>query len=96
MTKEESHVMKLRGLTLNEETENSISIQTFKNMVENLGDVDEDTNGITNTNQKIGPNDFGKVYTRKEKRTYKGICHKGIIDEDHFILPFGWQPLRSM
>lgn len=59
-------MQKIRGLTLNEETENSISMEKFKEMVENIGEVDEDDkkNSTENTNIKIGPDDYGKVYTR--------------------------------
>lgn len=64
VSKEKSHIMKIRGLTLNEETENTISIKKFKEMVEGIGIVDEDKNPFKNTNQKIGPDDYGKVYTR--------------------------------
>ena len=64
ITKEPGHVMKLRGMTLNEETEGSVSKANFKRIVEQLGLVDEDKNEITSNDQRIGPNDYGEIHTR--------------------------------
>ena len=63
-TKEFGYVMKLRGMTLNEDAENSVSRENFKKVVENLGLVDEDKNGIPCNVQRIGPDDYGNIFTR--------------------------------
>jgi len=63
-TKEPGHVLKIRGMTLNEETEGSISVANFKKMVEELGLVDEDKSGIPSNVQRIGPDDYGNINTR--------------------------------
>jgi len=65
ITKEYSQILKIRGMTLNEEAENKISAEKFKMMVEKIGEEpDESDEDCGNDNLRICVNDFGVVYSR--------------------------------
>ena len=82
--------MKIRGLTLDEDTETNVSAEKFIEAVEKIG-TDNEVVFKPNTYHRIRPNAFGEIISRDETRTYRAVCHKGVITYEWDVLPHGWQ-----
>jgi hypothetical protein len=85
-TGEIKHVMKIRGITLNQENVQKIQYEDFKRLVlENYDDKIE--LDIT----QIRPTPESHVRTHISKKIYRPYCQKGIIDDQLNLLPFGFK-----
>ena len=86
-TKEESYVMKIRGITLNSENASKLHFSDFKEMVLNY----EENKRVTMNYNSILPSKYGQIITKKTKRNYRVFFDKGIVLTPSLkIIPFGF------
>ena len=82
-----SHLLKLRGITLNYRTKKSITFQKFKQQVLQYGQIDPIFVDVS----RFELSKTGTIHTIYGKKQYRAINQKGIITETYEIVPFGFR-----
>lgn len=83
-----SHLLKLRGITLNYKAKKSISFRKFKQQVLQYGQIDPIFVDVS----RFELSKTGTIHTIYGQKQYRAINQKGIITEDYEIIPFGFRP----
>jgi hypothetical protein len=81
------HKQKIRGFTL--DRNNEFDAEEFKEMILNYR---PDKRKEFDYPDKFGPTSDAKVLTRHVKKFYKPVNHKGLIDDELNVLPYGYIP----
>ncbi|KAH7693376.1 hypothetical protein AAVH_39589, partial [Aphelenchoides avenae] len=81
-----SHLLKLRGITLNYRAKKSISFRKFKQQVLQYGQIDPVFVDVS----RFELSKTGTIHTIYGRKQYRAINQKGIITEDYEIVPFGY------
>ena len=85
-----THVLKVRGITLDENSTHVFGFEKLKKMILNFGNS---TNlPVSFIYDKFGPTSDSLITCKKLIKKYIPICKKGMIDSSFRILPFGYKP----
>lgn len=81
-----SHVLKLRGITMDHRTKKAITFRKFKQQVLQYGQIDP----IFVDTSRFVLSKNGSIHTVYGKKMYRAINQKGIILDSYDLVPFGY------
>jgi hypothetical protein len=85
-TMQEKFVLKIRGITLDQQTCRKLHYDVFReDIIKNYG-----VHSVQLDYHRISVDKFSRVVTSHQTKTYRAIYEKGIITQDLRVLPFGY------
>lgn len=83
-----THMLKLRGITLDYNAAQQLQFDTFKDMVLSILDG---TRTLSVKRQRICRSNKLEIFTKEMTKQYRPIYEKGFIGPNFVIYPYGYQ-----